>query len=160
MTLFRNMFYLAFAAGLVVGVVMTILQHSFTVPLILAAEAYENAGAAAEPAHDRAAPAAGTAVAAHAHDAEAWAPSDGFQRTFFSVAANIVTGVGFSLLLIAVSEFAGGIVGWRSGVLWGLAGFAVFTLAPDLGLPPELPAMPAAGAARSWAGSAAAPAFS
>ncbi|RWG65772.1 CbtA family protein, partial [Mesorhizobium sp.] len=27
---------------------------------------------------------------------------------------------------------------------WGLAGFAVFTLAPGLGLPPELPAMPAA----------------
>ena len=28
--------------------------------------------------------------------------------------------------------------------MWGLAGFAVFTLAPGLGLPPELPAMPAA----------------
>ncbi|TIN07888.1 MAG: cobalt transporter, partial [Mesorhizobium sp.] len=33
---------------------------------------------------------------------------------------------------------------WRQGVFWGLAGFAVFTLAPGLGLPPELPAMPAA----------------
>jgi cobalt transporter subunit CbtA len=37
-------------------------------------------------------------------------------------------------------------------VLWGLAGFAVFTLAPGLGLPPELPAMPAAdlGARQVW----------
>ena len=69
--------------------------------------------------------------------------------------ANIVTGIGFALLLVAVSEFAGGIVGWRPGLLWGLAGFAVFTLAPGLGLPPELPAMPAADlAARQiwWVG--------
>jgi cobalt transporter subunit CbtA len=42
------------------------------------------------------------------------------------------------------SEFAGGIASWRQGVVWGLAGFAVFTLAPGLGLPPELPGMPAA----------------
>ena len=37
-------------------------------------------------------------------------------------------------------------------MLWGLAGFAVFTLAPGLGLPPELPAMPAAdlGARQTW----------
>ena len=62
----------------------------------------------------------------------------------FTVAANVVTAVGFALLLVAASDFAGGIAGWRSGLLWGLAGFAVFTLAPGLGLPPELPAMPAA----------------
>ena len=58
--------------------------------------------------------------------------------------ANIVSGFGFALILVAVSEFAGGISSWRSGVLWGFAGFAAFTLAPGLGLPPELPAMPAA----------------
>lgn len=45
---------------------------------------------------------------------------------------------------MAASEFAGGIGSLREGVLWGLAGFATFTLAPGLGLPPELPAMPAA----------------
>lgn len=28
--------------------------------------------------------------------------------------------------------------------MWGLAGFAVFTIAPGLGLPPELPGVPAA----------------
>lgn len=58
--------------------------------------------------------------------------------------ANIITGIGFALVLVAVSEFAGGIASWRQGVFWGFAGFAVFTLAPGLGLPPELPAMPAA----------------
>ena len=67
-------------------------------------------------------------------------------------AANLVTAIGFALLLVAASEFAGGIAGWRQGLLWGLAGFAVFTLAPGLGLPPELPAMPAAelGARQVW----------
>ncbi|EBU7498180.1 cobalt transporter, partial [Salmonella enterica subsp. enterica serovar Typhi] len=54
-----------------------------------------------------------------------------------------LTGIGFALLLVVVSEFAGGIQGWRQGVLWGLAGYAVVVLAPGLGLPPELPAMPA-----------------
>ena len=47
-------------------------------------------------------------------------------------------------MLVCVSGFAGGVTGWRAGLLWGFAGFAVFTLAPGLGLPPELPAMPAA----------------
>jgi cobalt transporter subunit CbtA len=32
----------------------------------------------------------------------------------------------------------------NSGILWGAAGFAVFALAPALGLPPELPGMTAA----------------
>ena len=63
-----------------------------------------------------------------------------------------MSGIGFALILVAVSEFAGGISSWRSGMLWGFAGFAVFTLAPGLGLPPELPAMPAADlvARQTW----------
>lgn len=149
MSIFRNIFFLAVVVGVVAGLVMTVLQASFTVPLILAAETFEGS-AAAEPDHhaaaeSTAAPANEHAAApAHEHDGEAWAPADGFQRMAFTVAANVVTATGFALLLVAVSDFAGGITGWRSGLLWGLAGFATFTLAPGLGLPPELPAMPAA----------------
>ncbi|HET9067333.1 MAG TPA: CbtA family protein, partial [Amaricoccus sp.] len=131
--------FLAVAAGLIAGLVMTVLQARFTVPLIVAAETYETAAPAHS--HDAATP-------AHGHDDEAWAPADGFERMAFTTAANLVTAVGFALLLLAAAEFAaefaGGIAGWRSGLFWGLAGFAVFTLAPGLGLPPELPAMPAA----------------
>jgi cobalt transporter subunit CbtA len=83
-------------------------------------------------------------VAGHDHEAEEWAPADGFQRMSFTALANLVTAVGFGQLLVAVSEFAGGNRNWREGLVWGLAGFATFTLAPGLGLPPELPAMPAA----------------
>lgn len=158
MTIFRNVVFVAALAGLVAGVVMAALQAYATVPLILQAETFENAGGG-EAAPAEAAPAedhshdAGTP--AHEHDEEGWAPADGFERFFYTTLANIVTGIGFGLVLVAVSEFAGGIASWRQGLFWGFAGFAVFTLAPGLGLPPELPAMPAADlAARQvwWTG--------
>ena len=78
------------------------------------------------------------------HEHEAWAPQDGFERTAFTLVANIVTGTGFALLLIAAFALRGQAIGWRQGLFWGLAGFAVFMLAPAIGLPPELPGMPAA----------------
>ena len=148
MSLFRNAVFTAAAAGLLAGLILAALQTYATVPLILQAETFENAG---EPAHDHgAAPAETTAEVAAApaeadhHGEETWAPADGFERFAYSLAVNIVSGIGFALLLVAASELAGGISNWRKGVIWGLAGFAVFTLAPGLGLPPELPAMPAA----------------
>ncbi|MER8440210.1 CbtA family protein [Mesorhizobium sp. M1393] len=163
MTLFRNVVFIAAIAGLVAGVVLACMQAYATVPLILKAEVYEQAGGGHT--HDHAAaPAApdtnAMSTAASAENAmssaapmpaeaateedEGWAPADGFERFAFNVVANVVTGIGFALILVAASEFAGGIGNWRQGVFWGLAGFAVFTLAPNLGLPPELPAMPAA----------------
>lgn len=145
MDYFRNIVVVAALAGAIAGLGMTVAQQLSTVPLILKAEVYEQGAEA--PAHDH----GDQTAATHSHgeaeagaEAEGWAPADGLERTFFSVAANIVTGIGFALLLVAASELFGGIRDWRQGVFWGLAGFAVFTLAPGLGLPPELPAMPAA----------------
>jgi cobalt transporter subunit CbtA len=63
------------------------------------------------------------------------------QRNAFTVAANILTAIGFALLLTGVYAIRGRQVMWREGLLWGLAGFVVFTAAPGLGLPPELPGM-------------------
>ncbi|AZO23093.1 MULTISPECIES: CbtA family protein [unclassified Mesorhizobium] len=161
MNLFRNVVFIAAIAGLVAGIALACMQAYATVPLILKAEVYEKAGgghhhdhaastnnnamSSAAPADNAMSSAAPTpAEAAAPAEDEGWAPADGFERFAFNVVANIVTGVGFGLILVAVSEFAGGIGNWRQGVFWGLAGFAVFTLAPGLGLPPELPAMPAA----------------
>ena len=106
MTALRNMLFVAALAGLAAGVVMTFLQLFATVPLILEAETFEMAAPAA-PDHDHDA-AAATADAGHDHGAEEWAPADGFPRMAFTALANLVTGVGFGLLLVAVSEFAGG----------------------------------------------------
>ncbi len=142
MTVFRNVVFVAALAGLVAGVLMAAMQAYATVPLILQAETFEGAGG--DHSHDAGAPAVPPAAHVHEHDDGGWAPSDGFERFFYTSAANIVTGVGFALILVAFSELAGGIQGWRQGLMWGLGGFAAFTLAPGLGLPPELPAMPAA----------------
>lgn len=142
MDYFRNMVIVAAIAGVIAGLGMTVAQVLTTVPLILKAETFEQAeDAKAPPAHVH----EDASAVAHEHEhGKGWAPQDGFERTAFTFAANVVTGIGFALLLIAVSELAGGIANWRQGVFWGLAAFAVFTLAPGLGLPPELPAMPAA----------------
>jgi cobalt transporter subunit CbtA len=148
MTVFRNVVFVAALAGLLAGIVMAAMQTYSTVPLILKAETFENAGGG----HDHAAAGAeaaephshGDVTPAHEHSEEAWAPADGFERFAYTVLANIVTAIGFALVLVAVSEIFGGIANWRQGIFWGFAGFAVFTLAPGLGLPPELPAMPAA----------------
>ncbi|RWA99169.1 CbtA family protein [Mesorhizobium sp.] len=155
MTLFRNVVFIAAIAGLVAGVVLACMQAYATVPLILKAEVYEQAGGGHTHDHGLAPAAAGSNAMSSAVPAEAataeeegWAPADGFERFAFNVVANVVTGIGFALILVAASEFAGGIGNWRQGMFWGLAGFAVFTLAPNLGLPPELPAMPAADLAQ------------
>ena len=143
MAIFRNIVFIAALAGFVAGLVMTAMQYAGTVPLILKAETFEGA----EPAHDHTAQENALAQAAahsHDHDEAAWAPRDGIERSVFTALANIVTAIGFALVLVAASELTGGMTGWRQGVFWGLAGFIVFTLAPGLGLPPELPAMPAA----------------
>ncbi|WP_127522698.1 CbtA family protein [Mesorhizobium sp. Z1-4] len=151
MTLFRNVVFVAALAGLVAGLFMAAMQAYATVPLIIQAESFEGAGDGHHHHGEEAAE-------GHSHGEEAaegeegWAPADGFERFFYTSMANIVTAIGFGLVLVVVSEFAGGIAGWRQGLFWGLAGFAVFTLAPGLGLPPELPAMPAAdlGARQTW----------
>ncbi|PSJ63805.1 CbtA family protein [Pseudaminobacter soli (ex Li et al. 2025)] len=162
MSVFRNVVFIAAIAGLLSGLILAAMQSFATVPLILQAEVYEEAGGGHDhgsahnmPGMEMSAPA--TAEAAAPAEEEAWEPANGAERTGFTVLANIVTGIGFALVLVAVSEFAGGVANWRQGVFWGLAGFAVFTLAPGLGLPPELPAMPAADLAGRqvwWIGTA------
>lgn len=61
------------------------------------------------------------------------------QSTIYRAIANIGLGVGFALLLGAVMCQKGRPANWRVGLLWGLAGYLTFFVAPSLGLPPELP---------------------
>jgi len=134
MSLFRNVILVAAIAGLFAGLAMAAMQSYATAPLIMQAEVFENAGQA--DGGDR----AETADRGH----QAWAPEDGLERTSYTVLANIVTAIGFAIVFVALAEFAGGLTGWRQGMIWGLAVFGAVTLAPGLGLPPELPAMPVA----------------
>jgi len=144
MSLFRNIVFTAVIAGLLSELLLTIMQSFSTVPLILQAETYENAGGEEAGHSHEAAPAGAVAPAADHHDEEAWMPADGFERFIYTAAADMLAAIGFGLVLIAVSEALGGLKGWRGGLMFGIAGFLTVSLAPGLGLPPELPGMPAA----------------
>ncbi|WP_296246213.1 CbtA family protein [Pseudomonas sp. UBA4194] len=123
--------------GLLAALLLTVLQSLWVAPLILQGETYEQAPAAELHEH------ADTASAAHSHDAQAWEPENGWQRVLSTTGGNLVVGVGFALMLAALYTLRA--PGRTSeGLLWGLAGFAVFCLAPNLGLPPELPGAQAA----------------
>lgn len=146
----------ALAAGLAAGVFVSLVQMMGVRPLIIEAETYEAAALAEE-------------VAAHGENGEnganevpPWRPGGGSERTFYTVLANMLTGFGFALLLSAALALHGRPVDWRRGLVWGLAGFAVFGLAPALGLPPEPPGVEAAPLAERqlwWLGTAAATAL-
>lgn len=134
-------------SGLLAALLLTLLQSLWVTPLIIQAEAYEGAEPVAEQSHaSEATQHEHTAEAVaheHSHDAEAWAPEDGLQRTLFTGLSNLVIGVGFALMLAALYSLRAPGNSWQ-GVLWGLAGFATFNLAPAAGLPPELPGTAAA----------------
>lgn len=144
MPVFRSIVFSAALAGLIVGVVISVAQFFATLPLIQKSEVYERKSATqGEPAVQSRAGAAHDHVITHQHDNE-WEPEEGFQRNAFTVVANILTAIGFALLLTGAYAIRGGLVTWREGLLWGLGGFVVFTAAPGLGLPPELPGVPVA----------------
>ena len=150
--------FAALLAGLAAGLVMSVVQQWRVVPLIIAAEQFEGGGhdhaaapqagtasqAGATEAPAAGAPAANHDHAGHDHGAGAWAPSGDGERLVFTLIANAGAGVGFALLMAALSLILNVPVTPANGFLWGLAGFSVFMLAPAVGLPPELPGMPAA----------------
>jgi cobalt transporter subunit CbtA len=142
--MFRNLFFAAVLAALCAGLVNAGIQHFRVTPLILAAEVYETAPAEHEHA---AAPATGTeavAAQAHEHGEDEWAPQDGFERTAYTVLADLLVAAGFALVIGGVSLLANLPITFANGAMWGLGGFLVFSLAPAYGLAPELPGMPAA----------------
>ncbi len=106
--------------------VAAILQQVFLVPLILQAEVLEAVG--------------------HVLPA-----ASGVERTFYSVLFTCLGACGFALLLTGCYALRRDVT-WRKGLLWGLAAFASFSLAPALGLPPELPGAHAADlfARQTW----------
>ncbi|QJI29342.1 CbtA family protein [Pseudomonas sp. ADAK18] len=137
--------------GLLAALLLTLLQSFWVAPLILQAETFEKAPATELHEH------ADGAAAAHGHDAEAWEPADGWQRVLSTTGGNLVVAVGFALMLAGLYTLRAP-TRTAQGLLWGLAGYATFVLAPTLGLPPELPGTAAADLAQRqiwWIGAAA-----
>ena len=148
----RSTLVAAVLAGLLAGLAFFAVQLVTTRPLIVQAEVLERAqppATTAAPAHDH---------AAHAH-AHAWEPEDGAERTLYTLAADLMVGIGYGFLLVGMMVLAGRPLSATAGLLWGLAGFVAFAAAPALGLPPEPPGVPGADlVARQawWLGTAAA----
>ncbi|KQP61195.1 CbtA family protein [Methylobacterium sp. Leaf108] len=135
----------ALVAGFLAAVVATGLQLTLTSPLILAAERYETQASHEAPTS--------LVVRVHAHGDghsatvqadTAWEPAPGFQRMAFTGLATLVGGVGYALLLGAVLLACGREPTVETSLGFAVAGFLAVSLAPALGLPPELPGMPAA----------------
>ncbi len=138
----RRVLVSALAGGCLAGLIFFALQAATLLPLIQTAERYERAAAAAMPEHT---------------EPGGWQPEEGGERLAYTALTDVVTGIGFALLLVGGFSLQRGTVGLRRGLVWGLAGYAVFALAPGLGLPPAPPGSAAADlAARQawWLGTA------
>ncbi|WP_347311948.1 CbtA family protein [Defluviimonas sp. SAOS-178_SWC] len=137
-------------AGFAAGLLAALLHFAFIQELILLGEEYETGAlvhfagagtAGAEVGHDHAA-----GEAAHDHG-DGGAEGSPLGRNVLTVLFTGLTYAGYGLLLIAGFALAnqlGQEVGPRDGLLWGIAGYAAFQLAPAMGLPPELPGSVAA----------------
>jgi cobalt transporter subunit CbtA len=137
LAVFRKIVAAAAAAGILAGLLLTLVQQIRVVPVLLEAEVYEEAAA-------NKLPSAQPEGSSSAHDHKVPHAAGDVQRTLLSAAANVSLALGLALLLGAAMFLSKGSPGWRSGLLWGLAGYVVFFVAPSLGLPPEVPGTEAA----------------
>lgn len=118
----RSILFAAIIAGTLTGILFTGIQQLQIIPLIQEAESYESGSHAQQ--HDH---------ASTEHD-----NSGTLERHLFTLLANILAGISFSLILasaITLSKHTG----WRKGLFWGIAGYLCFFVAPALGLTPKLP---------------------
>lgn len=154
--MFKRMLTTACYTGAMAALLLTLLQSAWISPLILQAEVYESAQTAHEPAQGPGSHEHAAGAHAHEHDTQAWTPENGWPRTLSTFGGNLVVAIGFALLLSAVFNLRAPVRAWH-GILWGLAGYATFCLAPAAGLPPELPGTLAAdlGLRQDWWGATA-----
>lgn len=128
-----------------------LLHFAFVQQFILLGEQYESGALVhfentTEPQnlHDHATPEVATTETdglANSHDDTAQEVSD-FTRNSLTVLFAGLIYVAYALILTAgfgLAQSMGVTISAREGLLWGIAGFASFQLAPALGLAPELP---------------------
>ena len=128
-----RIFASALAAGVLAAVLITALQSFTTLPMILHAE---NLVAQAPMDH--------SAMDHGDGHGDGWAPENGGERLIATLAANSATGIAFALLLVVGLTLGERKADIGKALLLAAGGFSAFTLAPSLGLPPELPGLPTA----------------
>ena len=142
--MFRRIFLTALLAGFLSGSCISIIHEFTTTPIIFHAEKFERKGISKEQivGFDKSMPLSLSHNLKKMREIKLMVtqpvPYD-WERAFLSAISNIITGVGFSLILVACFSLCQAKIGGRQGVVWGMAGFGVVSLAPSLGLPPEIP---------------------
>jgi cobalt transporter subunit CbtA len=141
----QKMLASALIAGCAAWLLAAVLHFAFVQKYILLGETYETGEAVhfgvAPPAAEDHTHAEGTA--AHSHDAGEVSP---FIRNAWTVLFTGLIYVAYAMILVAgfgLARTFGISIGAQQGLLWGIAGFVAFQLAPALGTPPELPGTPA-----------------
>jgi cobalt transporter subunit CbtA len=168
--LFQRLFWCALGVALLLGSVQSVFQQFQTVPLILAAEVFEDAKGAeparaaavapaapaaatahehapGTPAHEH--PAAAAATAEHEHGGEEWSPANGFERNGWTWVANVLHALSMALLALAVMaawtwKRSSGTGNFRLALAVAAAGWLSIHFWPSLGLHAEVPGMEAA----------------
>lgn len=164
--MFSRLIYSSVTIGILAGLILSIGQMIWVNPIIFAAESYEVENPAPVVADHTESDFGRTehhgsghqgnvhqdtghhGAAHHSADDEEWSPEDGFERSGYTVAANISIGIGFAAVLLAIMSQIQLLrltqITTRQGLLWGLAGFTSVFVAPGIGLPPEIPGIEAA----------------
>jgi cobalt transporter subunit CbtA len=125
---FRQIFLISCLSALAASIGFSLYQWFLVNPLIFAAEQYELAE-----------PLGPTTL----EQAEPWAPGDGIERSLYTLLANFLMSLAYSLLLACAMVFRGS-SSTLKGLMWSIAAYLSVFIAPALGLPPEIPGMQAA----------------
>lgn len=155
--MFQKMLTGALGAGIAAWLLAAVLHFAFVQPYILLGEDYESGTAVhfggvatvTESATVAEVSDQDQAEVPEAHESGAAgdaAPSD-LTRNFWTVVFFGLVYVGYAVVLMAgfgLASVFGKVITAREGLLWGIAGYAVFQLAPAMGLAPELPGIMAA----------------
>jgi len=159
----KRMVTSAVFAGFAAGLIAVLLHFAFVQKLILLSEQYESgtlthfAGGEAAQGHEDAPVQAESPAKAedqsHDEDGHSTGHSHGasiasdLQRNGLTALFMILVYTGYALVLtagFAAAELWGRKIGPAEGLLWGIAGFVAFQLAPAMGLAPALPGTVAA----------------
>ena len=143
--LFRRIVVIALLSGLAGGLALSLAQRWQVIPIITAAEQLESQKVEVAGSEE-----SDHSGHSHDHDHEEWGPEDGLERILFTMLSNVLTAIGYALLLVALGaaasiRFGKARMSLASGLVWGLGGFIAFFAAPSLGILPQLPGV--AGAA-------------
>ena len=125
---FRQIFLTSCLSALAASIGFSLYQWYLVNPIIFAAEVYE----LAEPLDSSV-----------LEQSEPWGPDDGIGRSLYTLLANFLMSLAYSLLLASAMVFRGS-SSTLKGLLWGMAAYLSVFVAPALGLPPEIPGMEAA----------------